>query len=161
VAEVGDTIAGGGGEISAERKFAEGRRTYRERSSHALHRCGMPRAFSLFRASLFALLEMIVLKDAYAIDAFHLSGNAQIAMIPANHQAEPVTMAIPKSNALTHKKIEPFRKCQYSDTFFKRGQEILVGITFGDLTRTQYGGRKKIRAEGIKDLDTRDISYAK
>jgi hypothetical protein len=70
-------------------------------------------------------------------------------------------MALPKSNALTCKKIEPFRKFQYSDTFFKRGLEILTGITLGDLTRTQYGGRKKIRVEGIKDLDTRDISYTK
>ena len=70
-------------------------------------------------------------------------------------------MAIPKSRARTRKKIELFRKFQYSDKFFKPGLEILSGITFGDLTRTEYGGRKKIRVEGIKDLDSRDISYAK
>jgi hypothetical protein len=70
-------------------------------------------------------------------------------------------MAIPKSRARTRKKIEPFRKFQYSDKFFKPGLEILSGITFGDLTQTEYGGRKKIRVEAIKDLDTRDISYAK
>jgi len=70
-------------------------------------------------------------------------------------------MAIPKSRTRTRKKIEPFRKFQYLDKFFKPGLEILSGITFGDLTLTEYGGRKKIRVEGMKDLDSRDISYAK
>jgi hypothetical protein len=58
------------------------------------------------------------------------------------------------------KKIEPFRKFQYSDTFFKPGLDILTGIGFGAISRTKYRSHKKIRVEGETGVDTRDISYA-
>ena len=58
------------------------------------------------------------------------------------------------------KKIEPFRKFQYSDTFFKPGLDILTGIGFGAIRRTKYRSHKKIKVEGETGVDTRDISYA-
>jgi hypothetical protein len=44
---------------------------------------------------------------------------------------------------------------------FKPGLEILIGTTFGALTRTEYRGSKKVRVEGTQGLDVRDISYVK
>jgi hypothetical protein len=70
-------------------------------------------------------------------------------------------MTISKSNTLPGKKIQPFRKFEYSDRLFKPGLEILIGTTFGALTRTEYRGSKKVRVEGTQDLDIRDISYVK
>ncbi|MDQ2947717.1 MAG: hypothetical protein M3Y27_17580, partial [Acidobacteriota bacterium] len=58
------------------------------------------------------------------------------------------------------KKIEPFRKFQYSDMFFKPGLDILTGIGFGNMSRAKYRSHKKIRVEGETGVDTRDISYA-
>ena len=55
---------------------------------------------------------------------------------------------------------KPFRKFQYSDTFFKPGFDILTGIGFGAISRTKYRSHKKIRVEGETGVDTRDISYA-
>jgi hypothetical protein len=67
---------------------------------------------------------------------------------------------ISRTEKLTGKKIEPFRKFQYSDTFFKPGLDILTGIDFGAISRTKYRSHKKIRVEGETGVDTRDISYA-
>jgi hypothetical protein len=58
------------------------------------------------------------------------------------------------------KKIEPFRKFQYSDTFFKPGLDILTGIGFGALSRTKYRSHKEVGVESETGVDSRDISYA-
>ena len=69
-------------------------------------------------------------------------------------------MAISRLEKRAGKKIEPFRKFQYSDTFFKPGLDILTGTGFGAIRRTKYRSHKKIRVEGETGVDTRDISYA-
>ena len=69
-------------------------------------------------------------------------------------------MAISRLERHTGKKIEPFRRFQYSDTFFKLGLDILTGIGFGNISRTQYRRQEQIRVEGETGVDTRDISYA-
>jgi hypothetical protein len=38
--------------------------------------------------------------------------------------------------------------------------DILTGIGFGNISRTQYRSQKQIRVEGETGVDTRDISYA-
>ncbi len=58
------------------------------------------------------------------------------------------------------KKIEPFRRFQYTATFFKPGLEILTGIGFDAISRAKYRSHKKINVEGETGVDTRDISYA-
>lgn len=68
--------------------------------------------------------------------------------------------AISRLEKRARKKIEPFRKFQYSDTFFKPGLDILAGIGFGAMRRTKYRSHKKIRVEGETGVDTRDLSYA-
>ena len=69
-------------------------------------------------------------------------------------------MAISRLDKRASKDIEPFRRFQYSDTFFKPGSDILTGIGFGNISRTQYRSQKQIRVEGETGIDTRDISYA-
>ena len=69
-------------------------------------------------------------------------------------------MVISRTEKCTGKKIEPFRRFQYSDTFFKPDLDILTGIGFGNISRTQYRSQKQIRVEGETGVDTRDISYA-
>jgi hypothetical protein len=71
-----------------------------------------------------------------------------------------VAMVISRTEQRAGKKIEPFRRFQYSDTFFKPGLDILTGIDFGAISRTKYRSHKKIRVEGETGVDTRDISYA-
>jgi hypothetical protein len=69
-------------------------------------------------------------------------------------------MAISRLVKRAGKKIEPFRKFQYSNTFFKPGLDILTGIGFGAISRTKFrSSHKKISVEGETGVDTRDISY--
>lgn len=70
-------------------------------------------------------------------------------------------MAISRPDKRAGKRIEPFRRFQYLDTFFKPGVDILTGIGFGNLSSTKYRSHKKIRVEGETGVDTRDISYAR
>ena len=70
-------------------------------------------------------------------------------------------MAISRLVKRAGKKIEPFRKFQYSNTFFKPGLDILTGIGFGAIGRTKFrSSHKKISVEGETGVDTRDVSYA-
>ena len=70
-------------------------------------------------------------------------------------------MAISRLNKRACKDIEPFRRFQYSNTFFKPGLDILTGIGFGAISRTKFrSSHKKISVEGETGVDTRDVSYA-
>ena len=77
-------------------------------------------------------------------------------------------MAISRLVKRAGKKIEPFWKFQYSNTFFKPGLDILTGIGFGAISRTKFrsshkkfrSSHKKISVEGETGVDTRDVSYA-
>jgi hypothetical protein len=71
------------------------------------------------------------------------------------------TMAISRLDKRACKDIEPFRRFQYSNTFFKPDLDILTGIGFGAISHTKYrSSRKRLRVEGETGIDTRDISYA-
>ena len=70
-------------------------------------------------------------------------------------------MVISRTEQRAGKKIEPFRRFQYSNTFFKPGLDILTGIGFGAISHTKYrSSHKRLRVEGETGIDTRDISYA-
>ena len=70
-------------------------------------------------------------------------------------------MAISRLDKRASKDIEPFRRFQYSNTFFKPGLDILTGIGFGAISRTKYrSSHKTLRVEGEPGIDTRDMSYA-